>query len=278
MHLHNDIFNFFLQNAANDASTIPVLIDTDGGFYDAWALALALKFSKLDGTHKKFKIVGITTVNGCTTVDNAIQNVGRVLHAVGVGEQAHVIPVFKGMESPLLVSKDKTPRPAFFGKDGFGDTLPPLPSEKKLKVVSEHAVNAIIKFSEKYKSKLTILALGPLTNLAMAVKLQPAIKNYVKEIFIMGGNFEGMGNVTVCGEFNFYADPEAAHIVLENFASCPLYLLPWETCMRSAASSQVTYKLNYFGSEHLVTRLICTFVIILFIRMLHKILFMTGFV
>lgn len=237
------LISLYFQNSTDDSPVIPVLIDTDGGFYDAWALTLALKFSKLEGTHKKFKIVGITTVNGCTTVDNAVQNVGRVVNTVG-GGQAHVIPVFKGMESPLLVSKEKTPRPAFFGKDGFGDTLPPLSPEEKLKVVSDHAVNAIIKFSEKYRSKLTILALGPLTNLAMAVKLQPAIRNYIKEIYIMGGNSEGMGNITVCGEFNFYADPEAAHIVFENFTACPLYLLPWETCMRSAASSQVLFEFD----------------------------------
>jgi len=214
-----------------------VLIDTDGGCYDAWALFLALTSSD-----KNLKIVGITTVNGCTTVDNAVKNVSRVLQAVGKR-----IPLYKGADSSLLgTSGSKTPRPSFFGSDGFGDpaNLPMLTAEPQ--VEPEPAAVGIIKLAHKYKGRLSILSIGALTNLAMAVKLKPEIRNFIKEIFILGGNSEGVGNMTVASEFNFFVDPEAAKIVLENFSSCPLYILPWETCLRSAASTY-DFRMNSIG-------------------------------
>lgn len=187
----------------------------------------------------KFSIVGITTVHGATTVDHAVNNVSRILQT---GETLPHVPIFKGMDSTLLDSNKNTPRPAFFGSDGFGDAknLPPVHHQQ---VDQEHAVNAMIRLAETYKGRLTIIALGPLTNLAMAVKLKPEIKSFIKEIYVLGGNSEGIGNMTVSSEFNFFVDPEAAHIVLKNFNLCPVYILPWETCMRSAASTHVRYVL-----------------------------------
>ncbi|CAL8139587.1 unnamed protein product [Orchesella dallaii] len=242
LHVHFDENVTFHEEIAEtdggSESENVVLIDTDGGCYDAWALFLALASSE-----KNMKIVGITTVNGCTTVDNAVMNVSRVLQAIGKR-----IPVYKGADSALLGSSgSKTPRPSFFGSDGFGDpaNLPMLAAEPA--VEAEPAAVGIIKLAERYKGKLTILALGALTNMAMAVKLKPKIRNYIKEIFILGGNSEGVGNMTVSSEFNFFVDPEAAKIVLENFSSCPVYILPWETCLRSAASTY-DFRMNSLGT------------------------------
>ncbi|ODM95321.1 hypothetical protein Ocin01_11344 [Orchesella cincta] len=232
----NNSVNFALATSSEVSENV-VLIDTDGGCYDAWALFLALASSG-----KNLRIVGITTVNGCTTVNNAVKNVSRVLQTVG-----KKIPVYQGADSPLLgTSGSKTPRPPFFGSDGFGDptNLPFLPESPA--VEAEPAAVGIIKLAEKYKGRLSIIALGALTNLAMAVKLKPKLKNYIKEIFILGGNSEGVGNMTVASEFNFFVDPEAAQVVLENFTSCPLYILPWETCMRSAASTY-DFRMNSIG-------------------------------
>lgn len=187
---------------------------------------------------KNFQIVGITTVNGGTTTGNAVANVSRIMQETGTVPIPY--PLFKGMESSIVGKPGSTPKPSFFGSDGFGDPknlpsllVPPI-------IEKEHGVNAIIKLAERYKGRLTVLTFGPLTNLAMAVRLKPEIRNYIKEIFIVGGNMEGVGNMTVTSEFNFFVDPEAASIVLESFHSCPIYLLPWEiVSSKMAASSHV---------------------------------------
>jgi len=92
-------------------------------------------------------------------------------------------------------------------------------------------VLAIIRLAHEYKGRLTVLALGPLTNLGMAVRLDPSIKDCFREIYGMGGNIEGVGNVTVSAEFNFLVDPEAAYITLSSY-NCPITFVPWEVCLR----------------------------------------------
>ena len=83
----------------------------------------------------------------------------------------------------------------------------------------------------KNPKKVTLLCLGPLTNLALALKTYTEIQGNIKEVFVMGGNVSGCGNATRCAEYNFYADPESAHIVLES-AKCPVTIVPWEPCMQ----------------------------------------------
>jgi purine nucleosidase len=75
----------------------------------------------------------------------------------------------------------------------------------------------------------------------MAIKLRPDLRNMVKEIFILGGNMEGMGNITVSSEFNFFVDPEASFVVLENFSPCPITILPWETSAKFGTLPHVRY-------------------------------------
>nr|XP_034970501.1 probable uridine nucleosidase 1 isoform X2 [Zootoca vivipara] len=80
------------------------------------------------------------------------------------------------------------------------------------------------------KLEVSLVATGPLTNLALAVKMDPTFPKKLKNVFIMGGNTEARGNTTVCGEFNFATDPEAAYIVLNEY-TCPTYIASWEfTC------------------------------------------------
>jgi purine nucleosidase len=94
--------------------------------------------------------------------------------------------VYRGAESPLVCGKDEYE--AFHGQDGFGDHYDPIPP----KLESEHGALAIIRYAHQYKNGLSILALGPLTNLALAVRMDPSIKDCVKDIYLMGGNSEGM--------------------------------------------------------------------------------------
>jgi inosine-uridine nucleoside N-ribohydrolase len=84
-----------------------------------------------------------------------------------------------------------------------------------------------------------IFAVGPLTNIALLYKLYPEISSKIKALWIMGGNFQGIGNITNCGEFNFWSDPEAAHIVLAE-SKCPLYIYPWEACLQASKATPLT--------------------------------------
>ena len=115
------------------------------------------------------------------------------------------------------------------------------------KIEEKHAVNSIIDIATKHKGEVTLLAIGPLTNLSLAVKMKPDLPKYLKEVVILGGNYTGLGNQTRTGEFNFVADPLAAHIVLEEY-TCPVYVVPWETVLSNPFSdgfvSQYTSKDN----------------------------------
>ena len=84
-----------------------------------------------------------------------------------------------------------------------------------------------------------MVALGPLTNLALAFKIDPSIAPKIKEIFIMGGNMEGLGNASMGAEFNFYSDAEAAYIVLQA-VKCPTYIATWELCLLKSRLEMVS--------------------------------------
>lgn len=119
-----------------------------------------------------------------------------------------------------------------FGSDGLGDVLEDRDPDWRAKVQKEHAALAMIRLAKEHPKQVSLVALGPLTNLALAVRLDPGFPELLKDLFIMGGNMEGKGNVTLCGEFNFVADPESAHIVLEDFR-CPTHIATWEYCCRN---------------------------------------------
>ena len=102
----------------------------------------------------------------------------------------------------------------------------------------------MIRLSKEYLGEVTIVGMGPLTNIATAIKADPGMSDRLREIFIMGGNMDGVGNVKVAAEFNFHTDPEAAYIVLR-LAQCPLYVLPWEVCLRSKL--EMTWRRDVMG-------------------------------
>ncbi|XP_041862824.1 inosine-uridine preferring nucleoside hydrolase [Melanotaenia boesemani] len=197
-----------------------VIIDTDCGIDDAQAILMALAAPDLE-------ILAVTCVFGNTGVENVCQNVFRVLSVC----ERRGIPVFRGSSGPLvgissLVSDH-------FGKDGLGDVLEDKDLLWEEKIQQEHAVNAMIRLVSEKQKQVSLVALGPLTNLALAVKLDPSFPEKLKDLYIMGGNMEGKGNLTLCAEFNFAMDPESAHIVLEEFL-CPTYIASWEYSCRNA--------------------------------------------
>jgi purine nucleosidase len=119
------------------------------------------------------------------------------------------------------------------GKDGLGDSG--YPSSKR-RVADEHAVHALIRLANLSPGGLTLVAIGPLTNLVLATRLDPALPTKYKRLVVMGGSIRGLGNVTPAAEFNVYADPEAAAIVLDAWPG--LTLVSWETALDHGLSAE----------------------------------------
>lgn len=120
----------------------------------------------------------------------------------------------------------------FHGVDGMGD-VEDIPHPDMTLLKTEHAVNALIRFIGLYPGQITLVPIGPLTNVALACRLDPDISSKLKDVFIMGGNIEAKGNTYVSAEFNFHFDVEAAHVVL-NQLTCPVSLITWEVCLYHA--------------------------------------------
>lgn len=185
------------------------IIDTDPGVDDAAAIILADKLN--------VDLLGISVVHGNVPLKQAVTNALRLKDLL-----KNNTPVYKGSERALLQPEINAKE--VHGNDGFGDTLWPRIGSK---VEKGHAVKMIIEASKKHEGELSVLAIGPLTNLALAIAMDRNITSRINRLVIMGGNSKGQGNTTMVGEFNFLADPEAAAIVLDSGMN--ITLIPWET-------------------------------------------------
>lgn len=183
---------------------VPIIIDADVGVDDALALILAIRSPELD-------LRAITTVSGNVHVDKTSVNALKVLEALGVSG----ILVAKGMERPL--HRDLEVAEDIHGKDGLGDSKLPPP---KLQLDSRHAVDFLLEETAANPKQITLVATGPLTNIATALTRQPLFAENVQELVIMGGAYGvtpyGHGNATPAAEYNMYVDPEAASIVFKS--------------------------------------------------------------
>ncbi len=190
-----------------------IVIDTDCGVDDAIAIMIAL------ASPAEVSVLGITTVSGNVALDNVVDNVLRLLSFLGRSE----IPVFRGASRPLVEPVHYAPD--VHGANGLGGVeLPPA----RMTEQRERAPEGLARLARENPG-LTLLTLGPLTNIAIALTLYPELKDLVAEIVAMGGAVE-TGNVTRFAEFNFHADPEAVHSVLG--AGIPLSLLTWDATLK----------------------------------------------
>lgn len=197
---------------SNPESRIPLLIDTDPGVDDALALLMAFE----DPRHH---VVGLTIAAGNVGLEHTVSNALKLCEVAGVD-----VPVFAGCASPLL----HPARDAAYvhGRDGFGDTGYTKAAKQ---ADDEHAALAILRLSHEHAGRLLLVALGPLTNVALALKLDPTLPSRVARFVVMGGAVTGHGNITPAAEFNIYFDPEAARIVFESFPR--IDLADWEATM-----------------------------------------------
>jgi purine nucleosidase len=190
-----------------------VIIDTDPGIDDAHAILMA-------HAHPQVKIEALTTVAGNVPVEKATRNALIVLEILGSDG-----PVYPGCADALVIP---TPHRAIsHGTDGLGDSGYPEPTRR---AASEHAVQALIRLADESPGELTLAAIGPLTNIAMATRLDPGLPGKYKRLVVMGGAVLAQGNSWErAAEFNFYCDPEAAAVVFQQWPG--LTLVPWETCL-----------------------------------------------
>ncbi|WP_137155669.1 nucleoside hydrolase [Rhizobium sp. FKL33] len=191
-----------------------LIVDTDGGVDDAQALMMLAGAGRLP--------FAVTTVFGNVPLDVATDNVLAVLATVGCDA-----PVHKGAVGPLIGQPVNAQD--VHGDDGLGGApRPPRQSrpapENAVDFLRRHLVDA-----GASGDRIDLLMLGPLTNLALALRLDPAIVGGLGQVTIMGATREGRGNVTPAAEFNIYADPEAAEIVFSS--GLAITLVPWESCL-----------------------------------------------
>ncbi|CAM3060673.1 ribonucleoside hydrolase RihC [Streptobacillus ratti] len=177
-------------------SKIPIIIDTDPGIDDAVALALALHSNKLD-------VKLITTVAGNVSIEKVTKNTLQLLDFYGKS-----IPVAKGAEKPLF--RNAIDASGVHGDSGMGVyTFHETDGKNLLEINAVEAMKEVLMKSEE---KITLVPIGPLTNIALLLLIYPQVKNKIKEIVLMGGAI-GRGNSGIYSEFNMDVDPEAAKIV-----------------------------------------------------------------
>lgn len=176
-----------------------IIIDTDPGVDDAIAILLALS------AKEKLDVVALTTVNGNVGVDQVTKNAFKILDIAGRQD----IPVYKGNEKPLQRENDHCEE--FHGDDGLGNLAM---KDSKRVPEAESAVDFLIRKVREEKGEITLVPIGPLTNIAEAIQRDAEFVENVKEVVIMGGAEHG-GNMSPHAEFNFWMDPEAAKIVFQ---------------------------------------------------------------
>ena len=194
-----------------------VIIDTDCGSDDAMAIAMALK-------EENVEILLFSCVAGNVEMGRALINTLATLEMT----DTYYPPVYRGCESPLVqewIGAKET-----HGEDGMGDIGL---SHTSLKASDGRAVEKIAEaLRDSEKNSIEILTLGPLTNIAMAMRLYPEEMKRVKSITVMGSAGLGYGNVTMSAEYNIYQDPEAADIVFR--FGVPVILVGWDACLEEA--------------------------------------------
>ena len=176
-----------------------IIIDCDPGIDDIVALSFAI------ANEDKFNILGITTVAGNQTIEKVTLNALKVLSYYNRN-----IKTVMGQKRPLI--REKSAVSNVHGENGMGDCHLPEPS---LKLYSDNAVTFLRDTILSQKEKVTLVPVGPLTNIALLIKVFPEVRENIELISIMGGSTAG-GNRTPCAEFNVWADPEAARIVFDS--------------------------------------------------------------
>jgi purine nucleosidase len=177
-----------------------VIIDADVGIDDAMAILLTTASPEID-------LVGITTIFGNASIENSTKNALYLLQRTGLK-----IPVAKGASVPLVIPAEP-PTDFVHGQNGLGNVA--VPEEGDTLLSSLSAAEFIIEQSKRYPNELILAPIGRLTNIALALRLDPTLASRIKKVVLMGGAFDVSGNVTPVAEANIIGDPHAADIVFQ---------------------------------------------------------------
>ncbi|GAC1390240.1 MAG: nucleoside hydrolase [Ktedonobacteraceae bacterium] len=208
-----------------------IILDTDPGIDDALALFLALASPEVT-------LEAVTTVSGNVSIEQTTYNALTLLTLAGRTD----IPVAYGSSEPLV--RERVHAAHVHGRNGLGDVTLPEPA---IAPVEQQAVDLIIEKIMSNPGEITLVPIGPLTNIALAVRREPRIAQHVHEVVIMGGALRIPGNVTPSAEFNIFADPHAAHIVFH--ADWPLRLVSLDVTTRVSLQRQQVELLATHGGK-----------------------------
>lgn len=204
-------------------------IDTDTASDDAVALILALK-------SKTTEVLGISIVAGNVPIDLGVQAALYTLEMCGAKTPVHV-----GAHKPLV--RNFSSAQNVHGSDGMGDIGLKLSGRKP---TSTHAISEMIATFRARPNEIDLVTLGPLTNIALVLSIEPQFAKWVRRCVIMGGTGALPGNVTVASEFNVWADPEAARIVFDS--GLPLEMVGWDVSVADAViSDDLAVELSNLG-------------------------------
>jgi len=208
-----------------------IIIDTDPGVDDALTFLLALASPEI-------QLEALTTVCGNIGIDKTTRN------ALSVLELAHAshIPVARGCAHPMLHTLSNS-GDAVHGTSGIGKSILPEP---KSQPVEQHAIDYLIERILAEPQQISLFTIGPMTNLALAIRKEPRIVPALKELVIMGGSLRAGGNITPQAEFNIHADPHAAHIVFHS--GIPITLIPLDATYKCLLTSADIERLNKIKS------------------------------
>ena len=206
-----------------------IILDVDPGHDDAVAIMLAAFNPDID-------LLGITVVAGNQTVEKTFSNALKVCSHLGID-----VPVYKGMKGPIV-------RKQVIADDIHGETGLDGPhfDEVTKKGEEMHAVDYIIEKLMSSDEKITLVPTGPLSNIGMALRKEPRIKEKIEQIVLMGGAYQ-LGNVTPAAEFNIWADPEAAYIVFSS--ELPLVMMGLDLTRQALATKEVVEKIGSLNNK-----------------------------
>ena len=206
-----------------------IILDCDPGHDDAVAIMLAAREPSLE-------LLGVSVVAGNQTLENTQRNARNVLQWLGAD-----IPVYAGCDRPMV--RDKVIAADIHGSTGLdGPVFPPL--LKRLE--PEHAVQFLIRTLLESEGDITVVTTGPMTNLAMAMRLEPKITEKIHRIVLMGGSFTN-GNVTPAAEFNILADAEAASVCFRS--GRPITMVGLDVTRKALCYPEIVERMGRIGNR-----------------------------
>ena len=210
---------------------IPVFIDCDPGIDDAAAILIANNMPEIE-------IVGVGTVCGNVEASKTYANCRKIMKLAGNGA-----PIYKGAEEPI--SRELVTAKYVHQEDGFGGLSSSL-DDDTFEGPEERAWDALYREAEKYKGELVLIAIGPLTNIGIALAKYKELPSLLKKIVIMGGS-AAYGNITPAAEFNIYVDPESAEMVFK--CGAPIYMCGLDVTEKAYILLEEIEKIEHMGTE-----------------------------